>query len=269
MLIIIILLNAFVFPMLSNSRTEEVSYSTFLKMLDKEQIEIVEVQNEQIAFKKSQEDQTIYITGRMEDPNLVDRLAESDVSMTRVFPQEMNPLLSFLIQFILPVIFMYALGTWFFKRMQKKMGKDGMTFGGGGLGSFGASSAKVYVQAQSGKTFQDVAGQEEAKEALKEMVDFLNNPKKYQRIGAQMPKGALLVGPPGTGKTLLAKAVAGKRVYRSSRFPAVSLWKCLSGEEQHGCVIYSSRHERKRLVSSLSMKSIPSEKTRRQRLRRQ
>lgn len=210
MLIIIILLNAFVFPMLSNSRTEEVSYSTFLKMLDKEQIEIVEVQNEQIAFKKSQEDQTIYITGRMEDPNLVDRLAESDVSMTRVFPQEMNPLLSFLIQFILPVIFMYALGTWFFKRMQKKMGKDGMTFGGGGLGSFGASSAKVYVQAQSGKTFQDVAGQEEAKEALKEMVDFLNNPKKYQRIGAQMPKGALLVGPPGTGKTLLAKAVAGE-----------------------------------------------------------
>lgn len=210
MLLIILVFNSLILPMFAQNRTKEVDYGTFLKMLENKEIKEVEVQDQEIYYtSKDKEDNLTYYTGRMEDPEIVNKLQKAKVKFSRVVEKEMNPFLNFILTFIVPVMIFYALGTWMFKRMQKKMGKDGMTFGAGGM-PFGKSSAKIYVEAQSGKTFKDVAGQEEAKEALKEMVDFLNNPKKYQKIGAQMPKGALLVGPPGTGKTLLAKAVAGE-----------------------------------------------------------
>lgn len=150
----------------------------------------------------------------MNDSDLVNRLDKSGAKFGQVYQEQMNPILSSLISFFLPLIIFWAFGSWMFKRMQKKMGGDDqMSFSQGsgfGLGNLGKSNAKVYVGEQTGKTFKDVAGQEEAKENLQEIVDFLNNPAKYKEIGAKMPKGALLVGPPGTGKTLLAKAVAGE-----------------------------------------------------------
>ena len=150
----------------------------------------------------------------MNDSDLVNRLDKSGAKFGQVYQEQMNPILSSLISFFLPLIIFWAFGSWMFKRMQKKMGGDDqMSFSqgsGSGLGNLGKSNAKVYVGEQTGKTFKDVAGQEEAKENLQEIVDFLNNPAKYKEIGAKMPKGALLVGPPGTGKTLLAKAVAGE-----------------------------------------------------------
>ena len=150
----------------------------------------------------------------MNDSDLVNRLDKSGAKFGQVYQEQMNPILSSLISFFLPLIIFWAFGSWMFKRMQKKMGGDDqMSFSQGsgfGLGNLGKSNAKVYVGEQTGKTFKDVAGQEEAKENLQEIVDFLNNPTKYKEIGAKMPKGALLVGPPGTGKTLLAKAVAGE-----------------------------------------------------------
>ena len=130
------------------------------------------------------------------DTSLSQRLYDAGAKFTRIHTKEMNPLLSFLLTFILPVAFLWWLGNRMFKKMQKKMGGDAMSFGGG-FGNFGKSDAKIYVKSQSGKTFRDVAGQEEAKESLQEMVDFLKDPEKYSKIGAQMPKGALLVGPPG------------------------------------------------------------------------
>ena len=144
------------------------------------------------------------------DTALSQRLYDAGATFTRVHTKEMNPWLSFLITGILPIILLFWFGNHMFKKMQKKMGGDAMSFGGGGLGGFGKSDAKIYVKSQTGKTFLDVAGQEEAKAALQEMVEFLKSPQRYTQIGAQMPKGALLVGPPGTGKTLLAKAVAGE-----------------------------------------------------------
>ena len=150
----------------------------------------------------------------MNDSDLVNRLDKSGAKFGQVYQEQMNPILSSLISFFLPLIIFWAFGAWMFKRMQKKMGGDDqMSFSQGsgfGLGNLGKSNAKVYVGEQTGKTFKDVAGQEEAKGNLQEIVDFLNNPAKYKEIGAKMPKGALLVGPPGTGKTLLAKAVAGE-----------------------------------------------------------
>ena len=165
------------------------------------------------TLKKDATDKT-YKTGVMNDSDLVNRLDKSGAKFGQVYQEQMNPILSSLISFFLPLIIFWAFGAWMFKRMQKKMGGDDqMSFSQGsgfGLGNLGKSNAKVYVGEQTGKTFKDVAGQEEAKENLQEIVDFLNNPAKYKEIGAKMPKGALLVGPPGTGKTLLAKAVAGE-----------------------------------------------------------
>jgi len=165
------------------------------------------------TLKKDSTDKT-YKTGVMNDSDLVNRLDKSGAKFGQVYQEQMNPILSSLISFFLPLIIFWAFGAWMFKRMQKKMGGDDqMSFSQGsgfGLGNLGKSNAKVYVGEQTGKTFNDVAGQEEAKENLQEIVDFLNNPAKYKEIGAKMPKGALLVGPPGTGKTLLAKAVAGE-----------------------------------------------------------
>ena len=214
-LIVIIALNFIVFPMFQQSKLETTNYSDFLNKIEEKKIDTVQIEDHNIYYtlKKDSTDKT-YKTGVMNDSDLVNRLDKSGAKFGQVYQEQMNPIVSSLISFFLPLIIFWAFGAWMFKRMQKKMGGDDqMSFSQGsgfGLGNLGKSNAKVYVGEQTGKTFNDVAGQEEAKENLQEIVDFLNNPAKYKEIGAKMPKGALLVGPPGTGKTLLAKAVAGE-----------------------------------------------------------
>lgn len=214
-LIVIMALNFIIFPMFQQSKLETTNYSDFLNKIEEKKIDTVQIEDHNIYYtlKKDSTDKT-YKTGVMNDSDLVNRLDKSGAKFGQVYQEQMNPILSSLISFFLPLIIFWAFGSWMFKRMQKKMGGDDqMSFSQGsgfGLGNLGKSNAKVYVGEQTGKTFNDVAGQEEAKENLQEIVDFLNNPAKYKEIGAKMPKGALLVGPPGTGKTLLAKAVAGE-----------------------------------------------------------
>ena len=214
-LIVIMALNFIVFPMFQQSKLETTNYSDFLNKIEEKKVDTVQIEDHNIYYtlKKDSTDKT-YKTGVMNDSDLVNRLDKSGAKFGQVYQEQMNPILSSLISFFLPLIIFWAFGAWMFKRMQKKMGGDDqMSFSQGsgfGLGNLGKSNAKVYVGEQTGKTFKDVAGQEEAKENLQEIVDFLNNPAKYKEIGAKMPKGALLVGPPGTGKTLLAKAVAGE-----------------------------------------------------------
>jgi len=203
-LVVIVLLNSFIFPAIMNRSIEEVDYGTFLTMVEKGKVEKVEIEETYIGYELKGENEKLYKTGTVDDPKLVDRLHDADVSFTKVIPRESSPLLTFMLTWILPLLLFIAVGQWFAKKMQSKMP------GGGNALSFGKSKAKVYVEAQTGISFADVAGQDEAKEALQEIVDFLDNPKKYKEIGANIPKGALLVGPPGTGKTLLAKAVAGE-----------------------------------------------------------
>ena len=204
-LLIVLILNATVFPLLMSPQVKEVDYSEFLQMMNDKQVKEVEIQSDQVLFSDTSEDTQYYKTGRMDDPQLIDRLQASGASFgSEIVPQQ-SGLSAFLTEFLLPMIFFVLIGQFFFKRM----------FKGGGTGlsnamSFGTSNAKVFVPSETGIKFADVAGEEEAKEALQEIVDFLHDPSKYQDIGAQMPKGALLVGPPGTGKTLLAKAVAGE-----------------------------------------------------------
>lgn len=214
-LIVIMALNFIIFPMFQQSKLEATNYSDFLNKIEEKKIDTVQIEDHNIYYtlKKNSTDKT-FKTGVMNDSDLVNRLDKSGAKFGQVYQEQMNPILSSLISFFLPLIIFWAFGSWMFKRMQKKMGGDDqMSFSQGsgfGLGNLGKSNAKVYVGEQTGKTFKDVAGQEEAKENLQEIVDFLNNPAKYKEIGAKMPKGALLVGPPGTGKTLLAKAVAGE-----------------------------------------------------------
>lgn len=200
----ILLLNMTIMPMLNKSRIKETNYSFFLDMLDENKIKQVKVESSEIRFEVEEDGKKqVYSTARMDDPDLVDRLhANSSVVFTESF-EENNLLLEFIVSWVLPIVFFIVLGNLLMKGMTKRLG-------GGNAMAFGKSNAKIYVKAQTGKTFADVAGQDEAKEALQEIVDFLHNPKKYADIGASMPKGALLVGPPGTGKTLLAKAVAGE-----------------------------------------------------------
>lgn len=204
-LVVLMLLNSFVFPSMMKSEITNVDYGTFLKHVENEEIREIEITETQILFTIGDNEEKLeyYTTGKMEDPDLVERLLSTGVSFTKVVPKEVSPLVSLIISFILPMLLIFALGQFMMKKFTKNMGGNAM--------SFGKSNAKVYVPADhEGKTFADVAGQDEAKEALVEIVDFLHNPKKYAAIGATMPKGALLVGPPGTGKTLLAKAIAGE-----------------------------------------------------------
>ncbi|HBG0293446.1 TPA: ATP-dependent zinc metalloprotease FtsH [Clostridioides difficile] len=202
-IIVVMFLNALIFPSLMDKKMVEIDYGKFLTMLDTGKVKSVEIENNRIAINpSSSKDKNIYITGRMDDPELVDRLKNAKVEFTKVIPKENSPLLNILLTWIIPIGILMLFGNLMMKSMQKRMGGNAM--------QFGKSNAKMYVSAQSGKRFNDVAGQDEAKEALTEIVDFLHNPEKYKKIGAQMPKGALLVGPPGTGKTLLAKAVAGE-----------------------------------------------------------
>ena len=204
-MLVILLLNTLLVPLFSSGRTETVDYGTFLSRVKAGEVKEVEMDDDKIAFTADNEKgkEKIYVTGRMDDPDIVNRLEEAGVKYGKVIPKENSPLLDFLLYGLLPIGLMVLLGQFFLRSMQKRMG-------GGNALAIGKSNAKIYVEAQTGKTFADVAGEDEAKEALAEIVDFLHNPQKYAEIGATLPKGALLVGPPGTGKTLLAKAVAGE-----------------------------------------------------------
>ena len=204
-LLIMLLLNTFLFPALLGRKEVEVDYSTFTTQLAQGNIQQVEVLDQKIEYLlNDEEDNNIYITGNMGDPKLVDKLDAAKVIYGKEIEEPMSPFLYLLISVGGPILLFVLLGQLLARSLQKRMG------GGSNAMTFGKSNAKVYVPAQTGKTFADVAGEDEAKEALQEIVDFLHNPQKYEAIGAQMPKGALLVGPPGTGKTLLAKAVAGE-----------------------------------------------------------
>ena len=205
-LIVILLLNLLLFPRLLEPKVTEVDYGKFLQMVDNNEISEVQIQSNEIIFSDKSSPANYYKTGVMNDYKLVDRLYEAGITeFGTPIIEQMSPLMEFLLTWVIPIVVMVALGQWLMKRMTSKM-MGGM----GNAMSFGKSNAKVYVQSETGIKFADVAGEDEAKESLQEIVDFLHNPKKYEEIGAKMPKGALLVGPPGTGKTLLAKAVAGE-----------------------------------------------------------
>ncbi len=204
MMIALMAFNLFVTPMIQNQRIKEVGYSDLIAALDEKQVDEVEVDNQtgKIAYTIKDNRKNVFVTGIMpNDATLTERLEQSGAKYTAVIPQQ-NSFLMDMLMWLVPIIVILGVGQLFSKQLAKKMGANTMTFG--------KSSAKIYVSAETGKTFQDVAGQDEAKEALSEIVDFLHNPDKYKKLGAKMPKGALLVGPPGTGKTLLAKAVAGE-----------------------------------------------------------
>ena len=205
-LIVILLLNLLLFPRLLEPKVTEVDYGKFLQMVDNNEISEVQIQSNEIIFSDKSSPANYYKTGVMNDYKLVDRLYEAGITeFGTPIIEQMSPLMEFLLTWVIPIVVMVALGQWLMKRMTSKM-MGGM----GNAMSFGKSNSKVYVQSETGIKFADVAGEDEAKEILQEIVDFLHNPKKYEEIGAKMPKGALLVGPPGTGKTLLAKAVAGE-----------------------------------------------------------
>ena len=203
-MVVLMLLNALVFPAMLATPVTEVGYNDFLTMIDNKQVKEVAMEEDQILFTATDENgQTaIYKTGRWPDEGLTERLYASGAEFASAIPTQDSPLLSFLTTWVFPILLFVAIGQIMGRMLTKRMGGNAM--------QFGKSNAKIYVESQTGKTFADVAGQDEAKEALREIVDFLHNPDKYKSIGASLPKGALLVGPPGTGKTLLAKAVAGE-----------------------------------------------------------
>jgi len=205
-LLLIVLFNTLAMPMLAEARVKEVDYGTFMTMTENKEIGKVEIQDNQIVFTDKQEEPAVYKTGRMEDPNLAERLHASGAEFTPEIIEEMSPLLSIFVSWILPMLIFVGIGQFMSKKMMDKAG------GGAGAMSFnmGKSNAKVYVKSSDGISFADVEGVDEAEESLAEIVDYLHDPSKYKEIGATMPKGVLLVGPPGTGKTMLAKAVAGE-----------------------------------------------------------
>ena len=205
-LIVIILINSLLVPQIVQRAVKEVDYNTFMQMTYDKQIDEVQVQDNQIVFT-AKNDKTIYKTGLMDDPDRTQRLYDSGAKFSSEIVEEASPLLSFLISWLLPSIIIIGFGQLMYRQMAKKAGGDSMMFGMGGMGK---SNAKVYVKSSNGIKFTDVAGEDEAKENLTEIVEYLHDPDKYKEIGASMPKGILLVGPPGTGKTMLAKAVAGE-----------------------------------------------------------
>ena len=203
-LVVIILFNALLMPRIAQARVEDVDYGTFMTMTEHKNIGKVDIQPNQILFT-DRDNTAVYRTGIMYDPGLAERLHDSGAQFTPEIIEEASPILSFLLSWILPFVMFWLLGRWMTKMMMKKTGgSDSMMF------NMGGSKAKVYVKSSDGIHFSDVAGEDEAKENLSEIVDYLHDPKKYTEIGAKMPKGILLVGPPGTGKTMLAKAVAGE-----------------------------------------------------------
>lgn len=205
-LVAIMLINSLLVPQIVQRAVKEVDYNTFMQMTYDKQIDEVQVQDNQIVFT-AKDDKTIYKTGLMDDPDRTQRLYDSGAKFSSEIVEEASPLLSFLISWLLPLVIIIGFGQLMYRQMAKKAGGDSMMFGMGGMGK---SNAKVYVKSSNGIKFTDVAGEDEAKENLTEIVEYLHDPDKYKEIGASMPKGILLVGPPGTGKTMLAKAVAGE-----------------------------------------------------------
>ena len=212
-LVVMLLLNWFVFPLLMHPAVKETDYSRFVQMADEKRIANVEINDTEIVFSvrdknepQNEHKYTYYKTGKMNDPGLVDRLQKSGARYGTVIVKQMSPLMQFLLYWILPIVVFIVLGQLLSKKLMDRMGggAGAMSFG------FGKSNAKIYVQSSDGIRFKDVAGEDEAKENLTEIVDYLHDPSRFKSIGAQMPKGVLLVGPPGTGKTMLAKAVAGE-----------------------------------------------------------
>ena len=204
-LLIIVLFNIIVSPLLVKARVTEVDYGTFMSMIEQKKIGSVEVEDDQIIFTDKDDEKKIYKTGAMDDPTLTQRLYDSGAKFSKDIETTTSPVVSFLLTFVLPLVIFIGLGQYMAKKlMEQAGGKNSMAFG------FGKSNAKVYVPSTQGIHFSDVAGEDEAKESLAEIVDYLHDPKKYSDVGASMPKGVLLVGPPGTGKTMLAKAVAGE-----------------------------------------------------------
>lgn len=203
---IVMLLNAFIMPSILEQKITEVDYGTFLTQIEKGNIKEVEITDNQIAYTAINKEgkEASYVTGRMEDPKLVNRLYNAKVPFTSIIQSDDSSFINFILTWILPLIIFIWISQIFIRKMAGKVGGAGQTL------SIGKSNARIYVKAETGKSFADVAGQDEAKEALQEIVDFLHNPRKYKEIGAKIPKGVLLVGPPGTGKTLLAKALAGE-----------------------------------------------------------
>ncbi len=205
-MLILIVFNSVVMPMIYQQQVKEISYSEFMAMLNEKQVDAVQLEDNMIMIReKGGEDskkQQIYVTAYIDDPNMITKILDAGVDISKEIPRENSPLISFLLSWIVPIGIFMLLGIWLSKMMQKRMGQNTMTFG--------KSNAKIYAENETGITFHDVAGQEEAKGSLLEIVDFLHNPQKYREIGAQIPKGVLLVGPPGTGKTLIARAVAGE-----------------------------------------------------------
>lgn len=212
-LVVMLLLNWFIFPLLMHPTVKETDYSRFVQMADEKRIAKVEINDTEIVFSvrdknepQNEHKYTYYKTGKMNDPGLVDRLQKSGARYGTVIVKQMSPLMQFLLYWILPIVVFIVLGQLLSKKLMDRMGggAGAMSFG------FGKSNAKIYVQSSDGIRFKDVAGEDEAKENLTEIVDYLHDPSRFKSIGAQMPKGVLLVGPPGTGKTMLAKAVAGE-----------------------------------------------------------
>ena len=204
-LLVVILFNVFISPLLSKNVVEEVDYGTFMRMTEEKKIGRVEVEDSQILFTEKDNEKTIYKTSVMEDPGLTERLYASGAKFSKDIDTKVSPLLSILFTGLLPLLLLFLLGQYMARKLEQQMGgKNAMTFG------LGKSNARVYVQSTKGIRFEDVAGEDEAKENLQEIVNYLHDPKKYEEAGASMPKGILLVGPPGTGKTMLAKAVAGE-----------------------------------------------------------
>ena len=203
-LLIIFLFNILITPLLTQGQVTEVDYGTFMDMIEAEDVGLVQVEDNQILFTDKDETQ-VFRTGPMEDPTLTERLHDAGARFERVIEESASPLLTWFLTFILPILIFIGLGQYMSRKLMNQAGgKNAMSFG------MGKSSAKVYVPSTQGIHFADVAGEDEAKESLQEIVDYLHNPQKYTEAGASMPKGILLVGPPGTGKTMLAKAVAGE-----------------------------------------------------------
>ncbi|MDR0671236.1 MAG: ATP-dependent zinc metalloprotease FtsH [Oscillospiraceae bacterium] len=202
-LVLILTFNGVIVPMMEQRAVKEITYTEFLSLLDRGELSKVNFESARIVITKDDDPDGVFlVTGRIDDPNLLPRLEEAGVEVSSAIPRESSPIMNFLLGWILPFGVLFLFGYLLNRSMAKRMGS--------GVMSFGKNTSKIYAENETGKNFQDVAGQDEAKESLTEIVDFLNHPDKYLEIGAKLPKGALLVGPPGTGKTLLARAVAGE-----------------------------------------------------------
>ena len=252
-MLVLLLFNFLAMPWLAQRRIQEVDYGTFMSMTEEGNIGQVEVQEQenQILFT-DKECQHIYKTGMMPDPELTQRLYDSWASFTGEIIKQADPILSFLLSWILPIVIFILIGQYISRRLTRNAGgPNAMMFG------MGKSNAKVYVKSSEGIRFSDVAGEDEAKENLSEIVDYLHNPDKYKKIGASMPKGILLVGPPGTGKTMLAKAVAGEAGVPFFSMSGSEFVEMFVGMGASKVRDLSNRLKKKLLVSYLSMRSIP------------